>query len=244
MGGMGRYSGLYVCPSMASGSPAVSITVSPASGDGAASSAPEARVLVVGGRPTVRSGLVSALTEAPGLHAVEAGTLPGTLRHVRGAIPPAAIVLRDSTEAVVRLHAERPSLPLIVVERRALRAVGPRLLRLGAAGVLAQAEAPGHLADAVRTVVRGERFVSPALGVALAEVVAEDAAPSALSDREQQVVTLTGQGLKRAEIAARMHVAPTTVTTYRKRAKAKLGLTTTTDLALYAVQQGWVLLDP
>lgn len=34
------------------------------------------------------------------------------------------------------------------------------------------------------------------------------------------------------------------MTTYRGRALKKLGLTTTTDLARYAIQQGWVRLDP
>lgn len=201
------------------------------------------RVTVVADRPLVRFGLVALLNRTGGVQATEAYTLDDALAQVRCGVPPEAVVLSvpDPSEAVLRLRSERPSLPVLVVDRRDLRAVGPGLLRLGAAGVVAQADAPDHLAAAVRAVLRGIGYVPPAVARALVRRAADS---GGLSDRERQAVTLVAQGLSRAEVAARMAVAPATVTTYRRRALQKLGLATTGDLVRHAVREGWVTLEP
>ncbi|MEM1117827.1 MAG: LuxR C-terminal-related transcriptional regulator, partial [Bacteroidota bacterium] len=108
-------------------------------------------------------------------------------------------------------------------------------------GLLAPDDAPQHLVAALRAVLGGTGYLPPALAHAMA---VSGPANRVLSERERQTVMLYGRGLTRAEIAAEMHVTGGTVTTYRGRALKKLGLTTTTDLARYAIQQGWVRLDP
>ena len=70
----------------------------------------------------------------------------------------------------------------------------------------------------------------------------QDSGPSAvecLSDRELDVFRLIGQGVKTAEIAARLHLSVKTVETYRDRIRQKLLLNDGTELAHYATQ--WLL---
>ncbi len=63
-----------------------------------------------------------------------------------------------------------------------------------------------------------------------------------LSDRELDVFRLIGQGVKTAEIAARLHLSIKTVETYRERIRTKLDLSDGAKLGLYAMQ--WVHKDP
>ena len=149
-------------------------------------------------------------------------------------------------EALSRLTAERPALPVLVLSGLRERDVGPLALRAGAAGVVARRTALDALPEAVRTAAAGRRFLSAELAGAFAEAVAEgrdlgsEGALSGLSLREAQVVRLVGAGMLRAEIAEHMAVAPSTVTTYQKRALTKLGLRSTRDLVRFALRHGLV----
>src|SRR5437667_262512 len=60
-----------------------------------------------------------------------------------------------------------------------------------------------------------------------------------LSDRELEAFELMGHGQTTESIAAKMHVSPKTVETYRARIKEKLHLNNITELIQRAVQ--WVL---
>ncbi|MEM6285756.1 MAG: PAS domain-containing protein [Bacteroidota bacterium] len=174
-----------------------------ASGTGPADD-PSARVLVVSDQPLSRLALATLLERAGGVEAPTADGLDEALAQIRRD-PPDALVLAvaDATEALVRLGAERPGLPLVVVERRDLEAVGPALLRLGANGLLAPDDAPQHLVAALRAVLGGTGYLPPALAHAMA---VSGPANRVLSERERQTVMLYGRGLTRAEIAAEMHV--------------------------------------
>jgi DNA-binding NarL/FixJ family response regulator len=60
-----------------------------------------------------------------------------------------------------------------------------------------------------------------------------------LSDRELETFELMGNGLTTEAIAARMHVSPKTVETYRARIKEKLCVNNVTELVQRAAH--WVL---
>jgi DNA-binding NarL/FixJ family response regulator len=60
-----------------------------------------------------------------------------------------------------------------------------------------------------------------------------------LSDRELEVFEMIGRGLTTRSIAARLHLSPRTVDTYRERLKIKLSLANSAELHYRAVQ--WVL---
>ncbi|HEX6480928.1 MAG TPA: LuxR C-terminal-related transcriptional regulator [Ktedonobacteraceae bacterium] len=62
----------------------------------------------------------------------------------------------------------------------------------------------------------------------------EDQAPVRLTKREQEVLELICSGCSQQIIAARLHIAPTTVDTHRKRICEKLGVHSERDIPLAA----------
>ena len=101
-----------------------------------------------------------------------------------------------------------------------------------------------ELVEAIYRVHRGRRYVSPLLAERL---VAADAGESGgereLSERELEVLRHLAAGRSPKEIGARLGVSPKTVSTYRARIVAKLGLESTAELVRFAMDQG-LLDDP
>jgi two-component system, NarL family, response regulator NreC len=61
---------------------------------------------------------------------------------------------------------------------------------------------------------------------------------SSLSDREQQVLQLLGQGFTNQAVAIKLELSPKTVATYRARIAEKLGLKSTVDFVKFAADMG------
>lgn len=68
-------------------------------------------------------------------------------------------------------------------------------------------------------------------------------APAALTPREQAVLRLLALGCTNKEIAQRLHIRPRTVKFHLDNVYSKLGVTTRTEAAIIAVQQGWIAPD-
>ena len=121
-----------------------------------------------------------------------------------------------------------------------------RALRAGARGYINKEQATGKIIDAIRQVLDGKVYLSPAMTEKLLERHVGPAGQDpvarpidVLSDRELEVFRLIGQGVKTAEIAAQLHLSVKTVETYRDRIRQKLDLSDGTELVHYATQ--WVL---
>ncbi len=121
-----------------------------------------------------------------------------------------------------------------------------RALRAGAMGYINKEHATSKIIEAIRQVLNGGIYLSPAmterlLKRAVGQNVPEfDEAPTdALSDRELEVLRLIGNGVRTAEVARRLHLSVKTIETYRDRIRQKLDLNDGAELARYAAQ--WVL---
>ncbi len=137
-----------------------------------------------------------------------------------------------------RLREDHPLGRVLVLSAHPEDQYAVRALKLGAAGYLTKHHSPGELADAIRRVHSGGRFVTAALAEKLAFDLGPDATPEphhALSTREYEVLCLLGAGKSIKEIAAQMRVSSKTVSTYRARLLEKLGVKTTADLIRYAI---------
>jgi len=147
-------------------------------------------------------------------------------------------------ELIKHLHAVDPGLPVLVVSRHDESLYAERALRAGARGYVMKLEAADVIVDAVRRVVRGGVYVSPAinerllLGMAQGSSLARSTPIDLLSDRELEVFEMTGRGLATRDIAERLHLSVKTVESYRARIKSKLNLNTAAEFMQHAVQ--WV----
>ncbi len=67
---------------------------------------------------------------------------------------------------------------------------------------------------------------------------AEDANIARLTEREREVITLVGEGLRNKHIAARLSISEATVRHHLTAIFAKWGLSDRFELAIYAYQHG------
>ena len=146
---------------------------------------------------------------------------------------------KDGLTLLKEVRDKWPGIAVVIVSMHPERQYAARALRAGARGYLTKEGAQDQLIDAVRTVVAGGLYVSPALAQVLADQVSGDQgklAHETLSDRELKVLVRLGSGKTVSEIADELFLSVNTVKTYRARLLAKLGLATTFDLIQYVTE--------
>jgi DNA-binding NarL/FixJ family response regulator len=128
-------------------------------------------------------------------------------------------------------------------------------LRAGASGFLLKDVPPHELAQAIRTVARGDAVVSPRITKRLLEEYSQqlpdlsggahddDTVPAVLSGltgREREVLVAVAEGLSNVEIGERLFVSEATVKSHVGRVLAKLGLRNRVQAVVLAFQTGLV----
>ena len=204
-------------------------------------STPPRRVLIVDDHPVVRQGIKLMIEAEPDLTICgEAQTEQQARKLVRELRPDALLVDLSLSEGdgfnVVRdVHAHFPEIRVLVLSMHDEAIYAERLLAEGASGYIMKQAATDQLVTALRTVLRGERFVSESLKKNLETRREVDGGPSSrLSGRELQVISLIGRGLGTREIADNLSLSVKTVETHRLTIKRKLALDTNAQLVQYA----------
>jgi len=81
-------------------------------------------------------------------------------------------------------------------------------------------------------------YLDPAVPGGLTARMVTGTGLAALTEQERNVLALVAQGLSNREIGARLHISERTVRSHMTGVLAKLGLTSRTQAALYAVREG------
>jgi DNA-binding NarL/FixJ family response regulator len=123
-------------------------------------------------------------------------------------------------------------------------------LSAGAAGYVLKESAGNEVVEAIRTVYRGGRYISPGIAVSLIDDYLRllenqgDSHPlDRLSPREREVLRMVVEGKPSAEIASLLGLSPKTVETYRVRLMRKLGIHDLPGLVRFAIQHGLTSLE-
>jgi DNA-binding NarL/FixJ family response regulator len=114
-------------------------------------------------------------------------------------------------------------------------------LEAGAAGYLLKDAEPDEVAGAVRAARRGEVHLDPAVARQLTASLRRgpSADPKALlTAREREILVLVARGMANKEIAAELVISERTARTHVSNILAKLGLSSRTQAALWAVREG------
>lgn len=207
------------------------------------------RLVIADDHPVVREGLKYIVSQNRDMALVgEADDAHSTLE-----------VCRTTAVDVLLLDVSMPGMGVVDVIR-ALRSAGrsPRILVLsvhperyyarrvlqaGADGYLTKNHSPTALADAIRHVHGGRKYVTPALAEELAVNLSEGTALApheALTNREFEVFRRLGAGVGVNDIAQELALSPKTVRTYRSRILEKMNIGGTAELIFYAVRNGLV----
>ncbi|RZT88183.1 LuxR family two component transcriptional regulator [Pseudonocardia sediminis] len=177
-------------------------------------------VAAVDDHPVVLTGLRAHLTtHAPDVVWVAAASTVDELTVAAAQVP--AVVLLDLRLAdgsdvasnVERLREWGAAVLLFTTEHRP--APVRRGIEAGASGLVLKGDPEDRLLEAVRSVARGEAYVS---GELAHQIVNDPAGRVRLSERQLSVLGLMARGLPRRMIAAQLHVTEATLQTYRERA--------------------------
>jgi len=147
---------------------------------------------------------------------------------------------RSGIDILNSLRQTCPGLPVLILSGFAEEQYAVNLLRAGAAGYLNKEAAATQLVAAIRTVVQGRKYVSASLAQLLAEGLSvkdlDQPIHTQLSRREFQIFSKLAKGEAVTQIAEELFLSVKTVSTYRTRILAKMGLKTNADLTYYAIK--------
>jgi len=137
---------------------------------------------------------------------------------------------RATTRTIVLLDSSRPDL---VVEA----------FRCGAKGIFRRNESFSALCKCIQTVYDGQVWASSKDLESILQVLSRSTLPhfmdmksTRLTRRENEVVVMVAEGLTNREIAGKMRLSEHTVKNYLFRVFEKLGLSSRSELMLYALQ--------
>jgi two-component system invasion response regulator UvrY len=203
------------------------------------------RILIADDHPILRRGLKEILVrELEGATCGEAGNAQQVLSEVQSqdwdlVILDVTMPGRSGLDVLRDLRGLRPKLPVLVLSMHPEDQLGKRALKGGASGYMNKESAPEELIKAVRKVLEGSVYVSPALAERLVLDLRENAGRpfhEALSEREFEVMRMLASGKTVTEIADELHLSVPTVSTHRAHILAKMNMTTTAALISYAVR--------
>ncbi|MEV0443091.1 response regulator transcription factor [Streptomyces spectabilis] len=199
-------------------------------------------VLIVDDQPLQRFGFRMLLESQDDMTvAGEGGSGADAVRMAAGLRPDVILMdIRmpdlDGIEATRRIVASGSSSRVLILTTFDLDEYAYAGLRAGASGFLIKDALPEELLSGIRAVATGDAVVAPRLTRRLLDAFA-DQLPNgespvdparhpllaSLTDRERQILTVIGQGWTNTEIAARLHLAESTVKTHVGRILAKTG---------------------
>ncbi|MGH3277820.1 MAG: response regulator [Trebonia sp.] len=145
----------------------------------------------------------------------------------------------DGIEATRQLKARWPDVEVVAVTSFLEEAKVRAALEAGAAGYLLKDAQADQVAAAIRAAAAGQCHLDPAVGKLLAATLrAPRPAADSLTPREREVLTLIAGGATNRQIGRRLGVTERTARTHVSNILGKLGLTSRTQAALWAVREG------
>jgi len=147
-------------------------------------------------------------------------------------------------EAAARMRGRNPEVRVVILSMHSGEEYVLQALRAGAAGYLLKDAATGELELALRSVMRGESWLSPAVSRQVVEGYVQRAggeqAPEVLTARQREVLRLVAGGKSTKEIAFLLNLSVKTVETHRAQIMERLGIRDVAGLVRYALRTGLV----
>jgi two-component system, NarL family, invasion response regulator UvrY len=145
---------------------------------------------------------------------------------------------RSGLELLKDLKKVRPRLPVLILSMHSEEQYARRAFKAGASGYVTKDCSRAELLEAIRKVIGGSKYVSPALAEKLVTDLERgtDGPPhEVLSDREFEVLRLIASGKTVGEIAEILSLSDKTISTYRARLLEKMGMKNNAELTHYAI---------
>jgi DNA-binding NarL/FixJ family response regulator len=207
------------------------------------------RILVADDHHIVRSGIRLLLDRQPDLEVVaEAGdgieaVEQALLSHPDVSILDVAMPKMTGLQAAHQIRAYLPDVRVLMLSMHDDERYLFEALKAGASGYVLKGEADQDLVAAIRSVTRGDAFLTNVAERSIIRGWIEEGfeGPSTpLTPREEEVVKLIAEAHTNAQIAELLHLAEKTVESHRANVLRKLGMRDRVQLVRYAIRRGLV----
>jgi len=211
---------------------------------------PALRVLLADDHALVRAGMRSLLRDIESVEVVgEAADGAQALALAERERPD--VVLLDiamkgmnGLEAAARFRELHPGIKVIILSMHASEEYVLQALRAGAAAYLIKDSATAELEIALRSVMRGETYLSPAISRQVVEGyvqrVGAGAGEDPLTPRQREVLKRIAEGRSTKEIAFDLGLSVKTVETHRAQIMERVRIRDVAGLVRYAMRTGLV----
>jgi len=207
------------------------------------------RVVLADDHKMILAALRSMLEKETDIAVVgEAGDGAALLELVARTMPDVAVVDigmpgMNGIEATQRLLVGQPRLKVIALSAYSDKRFVLEMLNAGAKGYLIKASAGDELSRAIRAIAQGRTYLCPEVAGTIVEAARGKTSLAGnagvhLGRREREVLALLAEGNNSSEIAARMHIAASTVEVHRRNIMRKLDLHSVAELTKYAIREG------
>ncbi len=212
-------------------------------------------LFVVDDHPLVLIGLRDFLTAQRDMRVLGTETDPARVTEAAARLKPDVLIVDlmmpglSGLEVVSRVLEVRSVTRLVVLSMYSDVAYVAEALHRGALGYVLKCAAPEDLLRAIRSVVRGVRYLSPPLSEdEIRRYVQRARQPGVepyemLTRREREVLQLVARGETSAAIAARLGIGVRTVESHRANLLGKLGVRNQAALVRYAIRHGLAPLE-
>jgi NarL family two-component system response regulator LiaR len=207
------------------------------------------RILIADDHGVVRQGVRMYLALDPDLEVVGEATNGEEAVTLARQLEPDVVLMdllmpvMDGIAATAIIRRDLPDTEVIaltsVLEDQAIYGA----MRAGAIGYLLKNTKADELVQAIKAAAAGQVQLSPDVAARLMREVGVPESPETLTERETDVLRLLAQGKANKEIAATLVIGEKTVKTHVSNILSKLGVSSRTQAALYAVRSGLVTRD-
>lgn len=210
------------------------------------------KVLIADDHLIVRQGMRKLLETYPELQIVgECIDGEETVETARKLIPDLVIMDigmpgMNGLDATRQIKKKFPEMKVLLLTMHAEKEYILKILQSGASGYLLKGAPIEELVTAIRTLDRGESYLSPPISKSIIENYMEDSKafgigrPQPLTAREKEILQLIAEGHTSKSIALRLSLSAKTIETHRSHIMQKLNIHNAAGLVRYAIQRGWV----
>ena len=209
------------------------------------------RVLLADDHKLMRAGLRLVVDQQPDLSVVGEADDGRQAVELAKSLKPDVVVMDigmpnlNGIEAARQIREIRPDAAVVMLSMHSDEGYVLRALGAGARAYLLKDSATTDLVQAIRAVVEGKSFFSPAVSKVLLQDYMRKLRRSGaqdsydlLSPREREVLQLVAEGKSNKEVASLLNLSVYTVETHRAKIMQKLNLKGVPELILYAVRKG------
>ena len=208
------------------------------------------RIVLADDHRITREGLLSMLKNEDGMDVV------GEAENGREAVSLAQellpdLVIMDVTmpdlngiEATRMITSGAGEIDVIAISMYSDKQFVQGMIQAGASGYLLKDCAFEELLNAIRVVVSGNTYLSPAIaGIVVKDYLDKlstdgSSASSILTTREREVLQLIAEGMSTKKIASHLGISIKTIETHRRQIMGKLGIFSIAELTKYAIREG------